>query len=359
MDAAKESDKLVTAFLTAQQRQISSVNNSAPPSRAERERQEAKMIRALRRQSERDQASQAVKTQQRLKQLSEMAPAEAAKALDEHCQYCGELLIPKFLTPEQNGKTRYYTVWPECDCVESSANKIALKRAEQAEIERAAIELYQGKLRRAGLVGWLADATFENYYARDDWPAWSDCKERVQVYTMSFLDNDLPIGKNWLILFGNYGTGKSHLGAAIIRGAIDAGLQNVYFRVWPEYLKRLQATFDKRADTETETEQEIAAELQRGQLVVIDDLDKRQPSEWVRGTLYEALNYRYNHGLPTVLTFNYGPADVAKKAPGRLALEDYLGRAVIDRIIGAAYDTVEFVGPSYRSGIKWTEQKAA
>ena len=289
----------------------------------------------------------------RRKQLAQMPAEEAAKILDQHCQFCDQLLVPTFLTPTVAGKMRYLTIWPECGCAQSMTYRTALKKSEQAAREKAGLELYQAKLRKAGLIGWLAGATFGNYKPRPDWPAATKCKERVQVYGMSFLDGDLPVGKNWLILFGDYGLGKSHLGAAIIREAIDAGMQNVYFRVWPEYLKRLQATFNNN-NSDGETEQEISAELQQGQLVVIDDLDKRQPSEWVKGTLYEVLNYRYNHGLPTVLTFNYGPDDVAAKAPGRLALEDYLGRAVIDRLIGAAYDMVEFVGPSYRSGIEFT-----
>jgi hypothetical protein len=50
---------------------------------------------------------------------------------------------------------------------------------------------------------------------------------------------------------------------------------------------------------------------------------------------------------------NYGPGDVDAAAPGRLALEAYLGRAVLDRVIGAAFDVIEFSGPSYRSGMKY------
>lgn len=70
---------------------------------------------------------------------------------------------------------------------------------------------------------------------------------------------------------------------------------------------------------------------------------------------YKALNFRYNNGLPTVLTFNYGPGEMSEKVPGRLALEDYFGKASIDRFIDVAFDTVEFSGASYRTGIPWGE----
>lgn len=167
---------------------------------------------------------------------------------------------------------------------------------------------------------------------------------------------------NWLILYGQYGNGKSHLAAAVIREALAHGWttpstgsgRGCYFRVWTEYLKRLQASWKPRPDDlEAEAEADIVAELQDGRLVVIDDLDKKDPTVWTRGVLYGVLNYRYNAELPTILTFNFGPDDADPRAPGRLALEEYLGRASLDRLIGAACDVIEFGGPSFRSGVTW------
>ena len=87
----------------------------------------------------------------------------------------------------------------------------------------------------------------------------------------------------------------------------------------------------------------------------IDDLDKKDPgrSGWAREELYTVLNHRYNAQLPTILTFNYAPVEADPNAPGRLRLERYLGRALVDRVIGAAFDVVAFDGPSYRSGVPW------
>ena len=86
---------------------------------------------------------------------------------------------------------------------------------------------------------------------------------------------------------------------------------------------------------------------------MIDDLDKRSATEWSREVLFSVVNERYNKGVPTVLTFNHGPGDRDPKAPGRLALATYLGEAVLDRIVGAAFDVIDFDGPSYRSGVKY------
>lgn len=94
--------------------------------------------------------------------------------------------------------------------------------------------------------------------------------------------------------------------------------------------------------------------MQRGRLVVIDDIDKaRDPSGWARETLYTILNYRYDARLPTVLTFNYAPGEVDPDAPGCLMLERFMTRAVIDRVLGAKWEAMDFDGPSYRSTVVW------
>jgi DNA replication protein DnaC len=149
--------------------------------------------------------------------------------------------------------------------------------------------------------------------------------------------------------------GKSHLAAAAIHEALNAGWTNCYFRVWPEYLRRLQVSWNRPKDDNGEwigeSEADITEEFQKGRLIVIDDLDKRQPTDWSRSVLYTALNHRYNAQLPTILTFNFGPDHVDPKAPGRMALENYLGGAIFDRLLQSVFDVIEFNGPSYRSGV--------
>lgn len=212
---------------------------------------------------------------------------------------------------------------------------------------------YNQRLKDAGLIGWLASATFATFSARDDWTEAEDVFKRVMCYAKTVESGQRE--KPFLILCGQVGNGKSHLAASVVHHFLDRGHRPVYFRVWPDYLKRITATFGRKRDDEEdhETEEDIIAELQLGKVIVIDDLDKRRPTDWVREVLFPVINHRYNAGLPTILTLNYGPGDVDAKAPGRLALEAYLGRAVLDRVIGAAYDVIEFNGPSYRSGLDY------
>lgn len=296
-------------------------------------------------QKEHDQNLQ--EQRQHLARLSVLAPEQAARELNRQCPYCGELLIPRAM---QGPGGRVTWVFPDrhgCTAESEALAKLAVIQAEQAVEEDE--QARRAILNRAGLIGWLGECYFENFQPRQDWPGADGCKGRVLAYLRALIDNTLPANKNWLILHGNYGNGKSHLAAAIVRMILP---RRAYFRVWPDYLRRITATFERqRNDENQETEADIIAELQRGDLIVIDDLDKRRGTDFSRNTLYSVLNHRYNAQLPTILTFNYGPGDVDPKAPGRLALEEYLGRAVLDRVIGVAFDVVEFTGPSYRSGV--------
>lgn len=283
-----------------------------------------------------------------------LAPAALAEHLNRRCPHCQELLMPTQIPDEWRGPGHFLTVWPDShDCEAEQKAKAWRLVQEMAQKEAAWSKEYQHRLEVSGLTGWLGRATFDSFEARPDFPEGIDLKNRVMAYAKAIGQGKTE--KPTLILYGWYGNGKSHLAASVIRYCVDLEIRPCYFRIWSDYLKRIQATY-KRDDEEQdgrETEADIIAELQTGKVVVIDDLDKRRPSGFVRDTLYEVLNYRYNKELPTILTFNYGPDDADPKAPGRPALETYLGRAVLDRILDTrkSFDIIEFTGPSFRNGM--------
>lgn len=303
---------------------------------------------------------QAFLTQQRQRsqRLSSLSPEQAAFELNRHCPYCGQLLTPYPYDYQIGGRDIRQWLFrdthgcpPECEAQVSDKVQLDRETREKGEAQ------IQAMLRRVGLIGWLGRATFDNFELRPDWPEAVEVKSRAMAYCTGLINDTLPRSKNWLILYGNVGGGKSHLAAAIIQHMYLLKPPS-YFRVWPDYLDRIKASWnreryssDSSDDSGTETEADIARELQNGKVVVIDDLDKKAATEWTKSTLYSVLNYRYNAELPTILTFNYGLAESDPKAPGRLALEAYLGRAVLDRVIGATFDIIEFTGPSYRSKV--------
>jgi DNA replication protein DnaC len=290
---------------------------------------------------------------------SKLGPEDLARHLNRRCPYCGAYLVPTQIPDEWRGEGHFLTVWPDshgCQAELTALSRQAVREA-QDEVE-AWNKAYLKRLKDAGLVGLPGKATFDSFEPRKDWAEAMEVRDRVMAYAQAIAagEKDRP----FLILYGNFGNGKSHLAAAAVRYFVDLDWTNCYFRVWPNYLARIRATYKRRRDEEEEaddheTEADIVAELQTGQVVTIDDLDKRRPTDFVRDTLFEVVNHRYNEGLPTIMTFNYGPEDMDPKAPARAMLEAYLSRAVLDRILDqkTAFDIIEFTGPSYRSGLDW------
>lgn len=288
------------------------------------------------------------------RRLQEMTPQEAAEALDHHCEHCGALLVPEiraFPAPWTDEGTLTRPIFPDCGCEASRQDADRCKAEAERSAKEATAAAFRGWLHVAGLTGWLEGATFDTFEKRDDWAHGIELCVQVRHFVDAVLTE--RIGDScWLILYGRYGTGKTHLAAAAIHEALRGGLPGCYFRSWTEYLKRLQASWE-RADGEQRTS-DIVQELQQGRLVAIDDLDKRRdPSGWAREELYTVLNYRYNARLPTILTFNEAPGAPDPDARGRLMLERFMSRAIIDRVIGAKWAALNFDGPSFRSGVTW------
>ena len=260
------------------------------------------------------------------------------------CLHCGRPLEP-YQTEHQtvNGpKTMWH--WParhgcpeEMVAMQNAEQEAFVTTQQQAEMER------RKAIERSGLAGLVESYTFERYRDRDDWPDSASVRARVKSYAYA-IDGSTLNGRPWLVLHGEYGTGKSHLAAAVVRFFVEAGWRECYFRVWTRYINRLQATMDRRRQSDDEfgheTQADILAELTRGAVVAIDDIDKQPASEWTRSKLFDVINTRYNALSPTILTFNTALAD--------RKIQDYVGQAVLDRIMQHAYDIVEFNGPSYR-----------
>jgi DNA replication protein DnaC len=102
----------------------------------------------------------------------------------------------------------------------------------------------------------------------------------------------------WLAVFGTYGTGKTHLAAAIANYQ-DSNGQPVRFVVVPDLLDHLRATFNPDAGTSYDR---LFEDLRRTPMLVLDDLGSQATSAWAREKLFQLFNYRYNARLPTVVT---------------------------------------------------------
>jgi DNA replication protein DnaC len=114
--------------------------------------------------------------------------------------------------------------------------------------------------------------------------------------TVAFAEN--PDG--WLLLVGPNGCGKTHLAAAIANQALDSGAV-VLFEPVPDLLDHLRAAF---APSSNEVYDQLFAKMREAEVLILDDMGAQQSSPWANEKLFQLLNYRYNMGMPTVITAN-------------------------------------------------------
>jgi len=104
--------------------------------------------------------------------------------------------------------------------------------------------------------------------------------------------------KGWLVLLGGYGSGKTHLAAAIANYRAGLGDPPLFVMV-PDLLDHLRATFSPNSNVAFDRRFD---EIRMAPLLVLDDLGTQSMTPWVREKLYQLFNYRYNAELPTVIT---------------------------------------------------------
>jgi DNA replication protein DnaC len=104
--------------------------------------------------------------------------------------------------------------------------------------------------------------------------------------------------RGWLVFLGGYGSGKTHLAAAIAN--YRAGLGDPpLFIVVPDLLDHLRATFSPNSNVAFDRRFD---DIRTAPLLILDDLGTQSMTPWVREKLYQLFNYRYNRDLPTVIT---------------------------------------------------------
>ena len=213
-----------------------------------------------------------------------------------------------------------------CSCERAvfDARQLRELQEEQQQARRALTYTWLG---RAWSEPGLVTKTFATFRSERQ----PDAYELAQVFATD------PVGT--LALYGSFGTGKTHLLAAIANAIITTGGVCRFASVvslFDALQERIQLGQDYH---------ELLRKAIEAPLLVLDDLDKLKPSEFRGETLYKLLNGRSVAGLPLALSSNNSPD----------ALVRWIGEAGRSRLM-AGLIPVPMDGPDYRlQGQVWTE----
>ena len=175
-------------------------------------------------------------------------------------------------------------------CIKCKHVKPAEKDVEE---ERKAAEV-ETRMKRCGITPKQREKTFESYSHE------GAVAEVVIAKAKAIL---AAKNKTNLILAGRAGAGKTHLATAIALKAIKRG-GYALVRSVPELLDEIKLA------NRNNTDPFGAIMKYKGvQCLVLDDLGKQRNTEAVWDYLYQIIDYRYQHGLQTIVTTNAYNAD--------------------------------------------------
>jgi DNA replication protein DnaC len=136
-------------------------------------------------------------------------------------------------------------------------------------------------------------------------------------------------GGRSLYLYGGTGLGKTHLAAAIAIREILEG-RSVVFLEWSDFLGKLRATFGSKY--QGRTEQDIQADLERADLVVIDDIGGGKSTEWAAERLWLIVNGRHVRRRQLVITSNIPLDSIGAEVDLRRWVGGAAGQRIVSRL---------------------------
>jgi DNA replication protein DnaC len=118
----------------------------------------------------------------------------------------------------------------------------------------------------------------------------------------------------WLMLQGGYGSGKTHLAAAIANFAVSMGVPTLFLTV-PDLLDALRFAYG----AEDTTFEERFDQIRNAKLLVLDDFGTQNATGWAQEKLFQIVNYRYINKLSTVVTTNLALDEIEPRIRSRLS----------------------------------------
>ena len=130
--------------------------------------------------------------------------------------------------------------------------------------------------------------------------------------------------KQGLMLYGEPGCGKTFLAAILAQEHLKRG-RTVIFGDVPSILDSMKSTFD--SDDRQSTLEKLMDELEKVDILVLDDVGTEYPTNWAAERLYIIVNQRYNAEKSIIVTSNFDAMELTRRFK-----ENVTGKRIVSRI---------------------------
>jgi DNA replication protein DnaC len=150
-----------------------------------------------------------------------------------------------------------------------------------------------------------------------------------------------PAVDRGLLFMGPVGVGKTHLAVAIMRDLIEKKGITCLFYEFGALLKEIQNSYNPISQT---SELKVLEPVFQAEVLVLDELGASKPTDWVRDTMMQIINARYNDRKLTIFTTNYLDT---RRSERDETLEERIGVRLRSRLYEMC-KTVMLEGEDYR-----------
>lgn len=179
------------------------------------------------------------------------------------------------------------------------------------------------------------ECSFSNYH-----PEKGNGTQLLALTLCHRLVSDYPAVNRGLLFTGPCGVGKTHLSVAILHGLIQKGVSCLFYE-FGTLLKEIQESYNPICQS---SELKVLSPVYEAEVLVLDELGASKPTDWVRDTMMQIINTRYNDRKLTIFTTNY--LDSRRSLTDEI-LEERIGLRLRSRLYEMC-KTVQIDGEDYR-----------
>lgn len=189
------------------------------------------------------------------------------------------------------------------------------------------------------------NCTLENYHPQGMGSGRHFVAQARALVDAKHLVDEFPGIEVGLLFMGPCGVGKTHLASAITHALVTRKGVSCLFYDFRDLLKEIQDSYNPVSKS---SELRVLRPVYDTDVLVLDELGASKPTDWVRDTMTQIINNRYNDKKITIFTTNY--LDVPQN-PGEETLTDRVGVRLRSRLHEMC-KIVQVTGDDYREKIK-------